>query len=250
MKVVIEKSSAEAGRRAALFGADRLRQELREHAGITIALATGSSQFDMLDQLVAEPDIDWTRVTAFHLDEYVGLSADHPASFRHYMRERFVTRLPMPIGAFHYIDGNADPAEECRRLGMLLGPRSVSVAFVGIGENGHLAFNDPPADFATTEPFLVVRLDEASRRQQVGEGWFATVDEAPELAISMSIRQITSAETIVCTVPDERKAAAVRGAVEGPVTPDLPSSILQTHPDCHLFLDPASSSLLTGAGEA
>ena len=250
MIVDVAENKQETGRRAAAFGAERLRQALRDAGEATIIVATGASQFEMFDQLVTEPGIDWGRVTAFHLDEYVGIPADHPASFRRYMRERFVDRLPAAIGAFHYIDGNADPAEECRRLDDLIEPRSIAVAFVGIGENGHLAFNDPPADFATTDPYLVVRLDEASRQQQFGEGWFARIEDVPSGAISMSIHQILAADTIVCTVPDERKAVAVAAAVEGPVTPLIPSSILQRHPECRLVLDEASASRLTPAARS
>lgn len=244
MNVDVAENKAETGRRAAKLGAERLRQALQSGGEAAIILATGASQFEMFDQLVQEPGIDWSRVTAFHLDEYVGISADHPAAFRRYMRERFVDRLPSPIGHFHYIDGNADPEQECRRLAEIIRPLDIRVAFVGIGENGHLAFNDPPADFDTTEPYLIVRLDEASRQQQFGEGWFESMDDVPRVAISMSVSQIMSAATIVCTVPDERKAAAVREAVEGPVTPRLPASILQKHPDCHLYLDTAAATLL------
>ena len=199
MNIDIADDSREAGRRAAEAGADRLRQALDQADRAVIVLATGSSQFDMLERLVAEPGIEWPRVTAFHLDEYVGIDAAHPASFRRYLRERFVERLPQPIGAFQYIDGNARPEEEVVRLSQLIRARPIDVAFVGIGENGHLAFNDPPADFETSAPFLSVKLDEISRRQQLGEGWFASLDEVPDTAISMSVRQIMSARTIVCT---------------------------------------------------
>ena len=168
-------------------------------------LATGASQFEMLASLVEQPGIDWPRVTAFHLDEYIGLPETHPASFRKYLRERFVSRVP--VGQFHYVRGDApDPLDECRRLGELIGAAPVDVACIGIGENGHLAFNDPPADFAIDDPFLVVDLDAACRLQQVGEGWFASLEDVPTQAISMSIRQILRARRIVCCVPDQRKA--------------------------------------------
>jgi glucosamine-6-phosphate deaminase len=201
----------------------------------------------MLGRLVSEPGIDWSRVTAFHLDEYVGMSTDHPASFRRYLKERFVDRLPVPIGAFHYIDAELDPEAECRRLAELIAPVTIDVAFVGIGENGHLAFNDPPADFRTEEPYLVVELDEACRRQQLGEGWFESLEAVPERAISMSVRQIMKSAAIVCTVPDARKATAVARTLNGPVTPDVPASILQRHPDCHLYLDVHSAGELEAA---
>ena len=167
--------------------------------------------------------------------------------FRRYLKERFVDRLPQPIGAFHYIDAGEDPEAECRRLNALIADVTVAVAFIGIGENGHLAFNDPPADFGTETPYLIVSLDEACRRQQVGEGWFGSLEAVPRHAVSMSIRQIMKAKAIVCSVPDGRKAEAVRAAVEGPVTPQVPASILQRHPACHLFLDRPAASHLTSS---
>jgi glucosamine-6-phosphate deaminase len=191
-------------------------------------------------------------VTAFHLDEYIGMPITHPASFRKYLKERFVYRLPQPLAAFHYINGEGDAEAECRRLAELIAARPVDVAFVGIGENGHLAFNDPPADFQTEEPYLVVNLDEACRRQQLGEGWFPTLEDVPQQAISMSIRQILKSDTILCSVPDARKAEAVRASLEGPVTPDVPASVLQRHADTTVYLDAASAALLSrqspGAG--
>jgi glucosamine-6-phosphate deaminase len=183
-------------------------------------------------------------VTLFHLDEYVGLPPEHPASFRRYLRERFVARLPTPPAAFHELDGEAEPHAECRRLAALVPAGPFDIALVGIGENGHLAFNDPPADFDATAPYLVVTLDEPCRRQQVGEGWFATLADVPTRAISMSVRRILASRTIFCSVPDRRKAEAVRAAAEGPVTPDVPASILQRHPDCRLHVDREAASLL------
>jgi glucosamine-6-phosphate deaminase len=242
----VSATKDEMGRKAARTGAAYIRRALAERGEACIVLATGASQFEMLGHLVREPEIDWSRVTAFHLDEYVGMPMDHPASFRRYLKERFVDRLPQPIGAFHYIDAETDPAAECRRLAEIIAPARVDVAFIGIGENGHLAFNDPPADFETDEPYLVVRLDEACRRQQMGEGWFSSLEEVPERAISMSVRRIMKSAAIVCTVPDERKAVAVARALEGPVTPEVPASILQRHPDCHLFLDAPAASRLRG----
>jgi glucosamine-6-phosphate deaminase len=245
MQVVISETKGEMGRRAAKTGADKIRAAIARRGAANLVVATGASQFEMLGELVAAPDIDWGVVTAFHLDEYVGMPLTHPASFRKYLKERFVEKLPRPLGAFHYIDGEGDTAAECRRLGESIARHPVDVAFVGIGENGHLAFNDPPADFETEEPYLVVNLDDACRRQQLGEGWFPTLDDVPRQAISMSIRQILKADTIVCTVPDARKAEAVRGALEGPVTPDVPASILQRHADTTVFLDPASAAGLS-----
>jgi len=245
MEIVKCSTKQELGRRAAACGAEHLRQALNAAGEATIILATGASQFEMLEALIQSPDIDWKRVTAFHLDEYVGMPVSHPASFRRYLRERFVERLPEPLAAFHEINGEKDPQAECDRLGKLIRRRAVDVAFIGIGENGHLAFNDPPADFETEEPYLVVNLDEACRRQQLGEGWFSSFDEVPSKAISMSVRQILKSKAIVCSVPDRRKAKAVHNAVEGAVTPDVPASILQQHRQTWLFLDPESASGLS-----
>jgi glucosamine-6-phosphate deaminase len=230
---------------AAEAGAEALRQALARDRSANIVVATGASQFDVLESLVAAPGIDWSRVTAFHLDEYVGLPVTHPASFRRYLRERFVSKLPAPLHAFHEIDGEGDSQAECDRLNRIIQFAPVAVAFVGIGENGHLAFNDPPADFETEAPYIVVNLDDACRRQQLGEGWFPALEDVPKRAISMTVRQILKAETIVCTVPDARKAQAVQATVEGPVTPDVPASILQQRPAATLYLDRESASLLS-----
>jgi glucosamine-6-phosphate deaminase len=186
-------------------------------------------------------------VTAFHLDEYIGLPISHPASFRNYLKKRFVEKVPN-LRTFHAVDGEcADAAEECRRLNAIIGQLRIDVACVGIGENGHLAFNDPPADIDTDEPFITVELNEDCRAQQVGEGWFSSIADVPTEAISMSIRQIMKASSVVCTVPDRRKAEALRNAVEGNVTNMVPASILQQHGDCHIFADEASGSLLSHA---
>ncbi|WP_159992798.1 glucosamine-6-phosphate deaminase [Roseomonas sp. 18066] len=242
--------AAALGQASAELGAATLRAALAKHGEACIVVATGASQFAMLAALTAAPGIDWRRVTAFHLDEYVGLPESHPASFRGYLRQRFLA----PLGdapAFHPVEGDApDPAAEALRLNALLRGRRVDLCFAGIGENCHLAFNDPPADFDTEDPYIVVTLDEGCRRQQLGEGWFPTLEAVPRQAISMSVRQILRAEKIILTTPDQRKAAAVRDALEGPVTPLHPASILQGHADTTIFLDPASSSLLQGTGAA
>jgi glucosamine-6-phosphate deaminase len=226
---------------AALAGADLIRRALHDKGEATIVVATGMSQALMLSHLVRE-NLDWSRVTAFHLDEYVGIRATHPASFRKYLQQRFVGKLKLK--KFHAIAGEKNPAAECKRLNKLIGETEVDVAFVGIGENGHLAFNDPPANVKTTDPYILVDLDPACRAQQIGEGWFKILDEVPKRAISMSIRQILKAEHLICTVPDLRKAEAVHYALEGDVTPTVPASYLQEHPDVSIFLDPMSSSLL------
>jgi glucosamine-6-phosphate deaminase len=187
-------------------------------------------------------------VTGFHLDEYLGLPPNHPASFCHYLQERVVSKVP--IQQFHFINGLAiDPIGECHRLRQLIHQAPIDLALIGIGENAHLAFNDPPADFDTTEPFIVVELDEACRRQQLGEGWFPNLEAVPSRAISMSIHQILAARRLICTVPDARKAAAVAAALEGPETPLVPASILRRHPALNLFLDRDSANLLRQSGK-
>src|ERR1700722_12233428 len=242
MRVVVCESRNDLGERAANEGAAAIRLALEGNSDINIIVATGTSQFEVLSNLVRAQGIAWDRITIFHLDEYVGLAETHPASFRKYLRERFVNLLPAAPRAFHAINGEGDATAEVDRLSSLILGKEIAVAFIGIGENGHLAFNDPPADFETEEPYLVVSLDEACRRQQLGEGWFPTLESVPQKAISMSIQQILRAELIVCSVPDERKAAPVQLAVEGPVTPELPASILQQHSNTTLYLDPASAT--------
>jgi len=244
VKIDISQTKAELGRKAALQGAELIRAALGERGKARIILATGVSQFEVLEVLVGVEEINWSRVEAFHLDEYAGMPIDHPASFRKFLKERFVDKLPQPIGAFHYISTEGDLKSECERLAGLIAGARIDVAFIGIGENGHLAFNDPPADFETTAPYIVVELDEACRAQQLGEGWFPDIEAVPKSAISMSIKQIIDSRVIVCSVPDSRKAAAVLGAVKGPVTPNVPASILQQHPCATLYLDTDSAALL------
>lgn len=241
MKITIANNKTELGRKAAGQGADHIRSAIAQSGRARIILATGASQFEMLSALTRE-EIEWSKVACFHLDEYIALPSSHPASFRKYLKERFAD-VVQP-GQFHYIDGEAPAREECQRLGKLIKVQPIDVAFIGIGENGHLAFNDPPANFETEEPYIEVELDEACRRQQLGEGWFKDLEAVPRHAISMSIFQIMQSKHIICTVPDQRKAQAVQRALQGPVTNMLPASILQQHPSVHLYLDPHSASLL------
>ena len=242
MKIEIFDQKDDMGAAAAAAGIAELKETLAEKGSASIIVATGVSQFQVL-AILAESDLPWNKITAFHLDEYVGLPITHEASFRKYLWERFVSKLPLPPAAFHFLDGEGEVEAECDRVSELITSTHIDVAFVGVGENGHLAFNDPPADFETEKPYLVVDLDDACRRQQLGEGWFPDFDSVPSRAISMSVRQIMKSDTIVCTVPDERKAEAVKNATQGPVTPEVPASILQEHPDCRLFLDTAAASL-------
>ncbi|MDR1533990.1 MAG: glucosamine-6-phosphate deaminase [Planctomycetota bacterium] len=244
MRVTCEADKAACSRSAAEAGLVKLRQTLAERGEANIILATGLSQFDLLHFLAGAPDLNWNRVNAFHLDEYVGLPISHPASFRLVLWKEFASKLPIPLNSFTWVDGEADPEAECRRLGEAIRARPVDVAFVGFGENGHLAFNDPPADFTTGEAYITVELDDACRRQQMGEGWFPTVADVPSRAISMSIRQIMRAGSIIATVPDERKARGVKEALELPVGNRHPAGILRCHPDVQLFLDAGSASLL------
>ena len=229
---------------AAADAATRIRTAIQARGQARIIAATGASQIAFLARLVHEPSIDWGRVELFHLDEYIGLPIDHPASFRKYLLERLIRQSG--IGRVHLLDGEQDADTVCRETGRLLQEAAVDLALAGIGENGHLAFNDPPADFETESPYLVVHLDDRCRRQQVGEGWFAGIDDVPETAISMSVRQIMKARAIVCVVPDRRKAEAVRASLEGAVDATVPASILQRHPDVTIYLDRDSASLLKG----
>ena len=231
-------------RAAALDAAAVLRASIRAKGDVRIVAATGASQFDFFEALTGAPDIDWSRVEMFHLDEYVGLSIDHPASFRRYLLDRFINKVS--LGRYHLLNGEQDPADVAEEVGAVLAERIIDVAFVGIGENAHLAFNDPPADFDTEQPYIVATLDAACRRQQVGEGWFPSLEDVPAQAITMSIRQILKSTEIIAVVPDARKAEAVKACVEGPVSRKAPASILQTHPNVTLFLDADSASQLRG----
>lgn len=233
----------ELGRVAAGDAARYLRATISNRGAARIVVATGASQFTFLAHLVQEPDLAWSRVTMFHLDEYVGVPPSHPASFQRYLQKRFVDHVHP--GQTVFIDGEADPQAECRRVGVLISAAPVDAAFVGIGENGHLAFNDPPADFETKEPFIVVKLDAACRAQQAGEGWFATSDDVPTRAISMSVHQIMAARKVFCMAPDQRKAEAVRACLEEEISPLRPASILRRHADADLYLDQDSAALLS-----
>ncbi len=244
MRVQIHNDKQTLGKLAAEEGAAAIREAIAEKGDAAIIVATGASQFEMLDVLV-ECDVNWSCVTVFHLDEYVGLGIDHPASFRRYLQERFVGRVP---GLKEFIPVNADAEDldaEVLALGQRIAQESIDVCFAGIGENCHLAFNDPPADFETTSPYIIVELDEDCRRQQMGEGWFASLEGVPRRAVSMSIQQIMASSKIILSVPDERKARAVKHALEGEVSNRFPASIVQEHADTVMHLDKASASLLS-----
>lgn len=237
-KLSLSTAAAEQAARA-------VRRAILEHGRARIVVATGTSQLDFLDALTKAENIDWQRVEVFHLDEYVGLPVTHSASFSKYILEQLIRKTG--ITRYHLLDGSGEPREVVRRAGELLRSAPIHVAFVGIGENGHLAFNDPPADFQTEEPYLIVNLDEACRRQQVDEGWFVDISEVPPQAISMSVRQILSAKEIISVVPDARKAAAVKRCIDGEITELAPASILRTHPATTLYLDGDSARFLSPA---
>ena len=231
------------GQAAAEQAAAAIRRAIAERGSARIIAATAASQLEFLEAVTKAPGIDWSKVEAFHLDEYIGLPVSHPGSFRKMLLEQLVRKTG--IMNYHLLDGDAvDPFEVADRVGKELASRPVDIAFLGIGENGHIAFNDPPADFQTDEPYIIVNLDEACRRQQVGEAWFADISQVPQQALSMSARQILKANEILAVVPGSRKADAVKACLEGPISPMAPASILRTHPNATIYLDKDSASLL------
>ncbi len=245
MEIFIQEDAVENGISAAKAGSDRIKHAIEMQGFANIILATGISQFNMLKNLVGHNDIDWSKCTVFHLDEYIGLSIDHPASFVNYLQTRFVSKVPV-LKHFEAINGLGDTKMELKRLNAIISQHEIDLAFIGIGENGHLAFNDPPADFETTHPYIKVKLDSECRNQQVSEGWFSKLDEVPSHAISMSINEIMRAKFIICTCPDERKARVVKESVEGEITNMCPASILRkSQGKVHLYLDKGSASLLS-----
>lgn len=248
MSISVFENAAELGKAAGAYAADLLRKAIAEKGSANLIVATGTSQFETLNQLIQEEGIDWSKVTMFHLDEYINLSVSHPASFRNYLKKRFIEKLP-PLAASYLINGETDVVEEIKRLDKTIARHPIDVALVGIGENGHLAFNDPPADFDTDAAYLVVDLDQPCRLQQLNEGWFETLEDVPTQAISMSIRQIMKSKHIICSVPDERKAEAVKNSLTQPVSNLFPASILQNHGSCHYYLDQFSASKIAVEGD-
>lgn len=243
MNIHMSETKEVMGAAAAARAAELLKAAIDEKGEAAFIVATGASQFEFLDALTSDATVDWSKTTMFHLDEYVGLPVTHGASFRKYLTERLIEKVHP--GTVNLVEGDADdPEAECARLNDIIAGYTIDVAFVGIGENGHLAFNDPPADFETEEPYIVVTLDEACRRQQMGEGWFPTLDDVPERAISMSIKQIMKSQNILCIVPDSRKAEAVRNCLDKEVSPMYPASILREHAQAELYLNDAAAALL------
>ncbi len=245
MKLQLEADRRALPAAAARHAASSLRRVINQNGKARIVAATGASQLEFLQELTSLTGIDWLQVELFHLDEYVGIPEDHPASFRRYLRENLIDKTG--IRNYHFLDGTRPVNDVIREVGRELTSAPVDIMFAGIGENGHLAFNDPPANFDTTDPYILVNLDEACRRQQVGEGWFARMENVPTTAISMSIRQMMKADELLLVVPDVRKAAAVKAAIEGEITPQVPASIIRTHPTVTLYLDEPAASMLQRA---
>jgi glucosamine-6-phosphate deaminase len=233
------------GKAAAAQAAAAIERAIEEKGNARIIGASAASQFEFLEALTATPGIDWKRVELFHLDEYIGLPKSHPASFCKFLQDRLISKTG--IATFHFLDGEKDPAEVIRQTSQAISAAQIDVAFVGIGENGHLAFNDPPADFEIEDPFIVVNLDQACRQQQVGEGWFANLDAVPKQAISMSVKQVLKSKEILAIVPGPKKAQAIKACFDGPISPMAPSSILRTHTNATICLDLESAALLSPA---
>ena len=247
MNITVGRDKVEMAKAAAEFAAVRIRAAIAANGEARVIFASAASQLEFVDEMLARADIDWSKVCGFHLDEYVGLPETHGASFRRFLKERLLAKLPCAVKSFTFVRGDAaDTAGELARLEAAVRERPIDLACIGIGENGHIAFNDPPADFEAKTAYCIVRLDRVCRMQQVGEGWYPDLDAVPTHAFSMTVPQIMAAKSIAVIVPDERKAKAVAGAVDGPLTNMCPSSILRNHPDCTLFLDPPAASLLKG----
>ena len=243
VRVFEERNSL--GQAAAAQAATAIREAIAKRGRARVVAASAASQFEFLEALTAAPGIDWKRVELFHLDEYIGLPMSHPASFCKFLQERLIGKTG--ITEHHLLNGEEDPAEVIRRTNQAISVAPIDIAFVGIGENGHLAFNDPPADFETEEPYIVVSLDEACRQQQVGEGWFKDLAAVPKRAISMSVRQVLKAKEIVAVVPGPKKAEAIKKCFDGEISPMAPASILRTHSNATIYLDRESAALLSPA---
>ena len=244
MRIKVFADKRTASHAAAEQAAEAIRRALSERGHARIVAATAASQIDFLDALTRAGEINWAKVEVFHLDEYVGLPISHPGSFRKMLLEQLVGKVA--VTHYHLLEGDAsDPAQVARRVSGTIASEPVDIAFLGIGENGHIAFNDPPADFETEEPYIIVDLDDLCRQQQVGEAWFSDISQVPRQAISMSVRQIQKAKQILAVVPDSRKAHAVRLCFEGEIGPHAPASILRTHPNATIYLDKNSASLLS-----
>jgi glucosamine-6-phosphate deaminase len=242
VKIEVFPDTNSLAKAASAKAAAKLRDCIQQTGRARIIAATGAAQFEFLEVLTRTPQIDWSRVEMFHLDEYIGIPAEHPASFRKFLRERLINKTG--ITHHHLINGDADSGDVIVKLTAEIRKAPIDLAFVGIGENGHLAFNDPPADFETDEAYIVVELDEACRRQQMGEGWFKSLDEVPRRAISMTVRQILKAQEIIAIVPEARKAKAIEKCFAGEISPLAPASVLRRHSNTIVYLDKDSAALL------
>jgi glucosamine-6-phosphate deaminase len=242
MNVRVFDDKASLGRAAAVQAAAAIRRAIRARGCARIVAATAASQREFLEALTRTPDIDWRQVEAFHLDEYIGLPVTHPGSFRKMLLEQLIEKTGIP--RYHLLGGDGPTSDVIDRVGRAIRSAPIDIAFLGIGENGHVAFNDPPADFDVEDPYIVVALDEACRHQQVGEAWFADISRVPTHAISMSVHQIMEAREILAVVPDARKAKAIQACLDGEISNMAPASILRTHPDATVYLDRHSAALL------
>ena len=241
MIISVSENSKELGRAAAAEAAARLREAIALRGEARMVLSTGASQFDMFEALVTE-DVDWSKVDMFHLDEYIALPITHKASFRKYLQERFVDRVN--LSSVNYVDTEGNITEAIASISEKLLSKPIDLGLIGIGENGHIAFNDPPADFGTEDCYIVVDLDDNCKRQQVREGWFATIADVPKQAVSMTVHRIMMCRSIISVVPHEVKARAVAATLSTPVCPEVPATMLKMHPDWTLYLDKNSASLI------
>ena len=243
INLTVSENSKLNGERAANLIANLINEAIKEKGNARIVVSTGSSQFEMFEALI-KLNVDWSKVEMFHLDEYVNLQETHIASFRKYLKERFVSKVNLK--AAYFVSGEGNIEENISILTRELRKDVIDVGIIGIGENGHIAFNDPPADFETNEAYKVVTLDQKCRAQQVGEGWFKTIDDVPSQAISMTPKEIMKAKHIVTVAPHSVKADAIYKTITTPITPMVPATLLKTHPDWHLFIDDASATKLFG----
>lgn len=239
MRIRLFETSELLGAAAAKHAAASLNRAIAENGYARIVLSTGASQFDMFKELVLQP-VDWSKVEMFHLDEYLGLPESHPASFRKYLKEKFTAKVPLL--AAHFVDGEGDYEKKIKELSARLEEKPVDVALIGIGENSHIAFNDPPADFDTRESYIVVNLDNTCKEQQVREGWFATVDDVPKQAITMTTWRIMQSREIISVVPHTVKARAVLMTLENEPANTVPATLLKTHDKWTLYIDKNSAS--------
>jgi glucosamine-6-phosphate deaminase len=239
MIISISANALELGQNAAKAASLRIKESIRKNGEAAIVVSTGSSQFETLQSLLGE-NIDWSNVEIFHLDEYIGLPVTHPASFRKYLYERFINHIK--VKAFHSVDVEGNIEEKISGLTEKLRKRPITLGLIGIGVNGHIAFNDPPADFGTRKAYHVVNLDEECRKQQVNEGWFATINDVPAQAVSMTPWQIMQCASIISSVPHKVKATAIKNTLINTLTDIVPATLLKQHSDFELYLDKNSAS--------